>query len=115
LVFDCPTGLTIHTDPNYLWIIVQNLSSNSSKALQKAQNGKITWRAWNQDGKNYLSIEDNGPGFPIAVLQRFNQANTEIMLSGFGLQVVQDFAQKLGIDLHFENLPSGGARIVLIL
>lgn len=115
LVFDCPTGLTIHTDPNYLWVIVQNLSSNSSKALQKAQNGKITWRAWNQDAKNYLSIEDNGPGFPIAVLQRFNQANTEIMLSGFGLQVVQDFAQKLGIDLHFENLPSGGARIVLIL
>lgn len=115
LVFDCPTGLTIHTDPNYLWIIVQNLSSNSSKALQKAQNGKITWRAWNQDAKNYLSIEDNGPGFPIAVLQRFNQANTEIMLSGFGLQVVQDFAQKLGIELHFENLPSGGARIVLIL
>ena len=115
LVFDCPTGLTIHTDPNYLWIIVQNLSSNSSKALQKAQNGKITWRAWNQEAKNYLSIEDNGPGFPIAVLQRFNQANTEIMLSGFGLQVVQDFAQKLGIELHFENLPSGGARIVLIL
>jgi signal transduction histidine kinase/tetratricopeptide (TPR) repeat protein len=115
LAFDCPTRLTIHTDPNYLWVIVQNLSSNSSKALQKTQNAKITWRAWNQDAKNYLSIEDNGPGFPIAVLQRFNQANTEIMLSGFGLQVVQDFAQKLGIDLHFENLPSGGARIVLIL
>lgn len=115
LVFDCPTGLTIHSDPNYLWIIVQNLSSNSSKALQKVQNGKITWRAWNQGAKNYLSIEDNGPGFPIAVLQRFNQANSEIMLSGFGLQVVQDFAQKLDIDLLFENLPSGGAKVVLIL
>ena len=115
LFFDCPTGLTIHSDPNYLWIIVQNLSSNSSKALQKVQNGKITWRAWNQGAKIYLSIEDNGPGFPIAVLQRFNQANSEIMLSGFGLQVVQDFAQKLDIDLLFENLPSGGARIVLIL
>jgi len=115
LFFDCPTGLTIHTDPNYLWVIVQNLSSNSSKALQKAQNGKITWRAWNQDAKNYLSIEDNGPGFPVAVLQGFSQAKNEIMLSGFGLQVVQDFAQKLDIDLFFENSPSGGARVLLNL
>ncbi|WP_353480604.1 tetratricopeptide repeat-containing sensor histidine kinase [Haliscomenobacter sp.] len=115
LVFDCPTGFSIHTDPNYLWIILQNLSSNSSKALQKVQNGKITWRAWNQDAKNYLSIEDNGAGFPVAVLQGFNQTKNEMMLSGFGLQVVQDFAQKLDIDLHFENSPSGGARVLLIL
>lgn len=115
LVFDCPTDFSIHTDPNYLWIILQNLSSNSSKALQKVQNGKITWRAWRDEGKNYLSIEDNGAGFPVAILQGFNQAKNEMMLSGFGLQVVQDFAQKLDIDLHFENLPSGGARVLLIL
>lgn len=115
LVFDCPTGFTVHTDPNYLWIIVQNLSSNSSKALQKVQNGKITWRAWRDEGKNYLSIEDNGPGFPVAVLQGFRQAKNEMMLSGFGLQVVQDFAQKLDIDLHFENSPTGGARVLLNL
>ncbi len=115
LVFDCPTGFTVHTDPNYLWIIVQNLSSNSSKALQKVRNGKITWRAWRDEGKNYLSIEDNGPGFPVAVLQGFLQAKNEMMLSGFGLQVVQDFAQKLDIDLHFENSPTGGARVLLNL
>lgn len=115
LVFDCPTDFSIHTDPNYLWIILQNLSSNSSKALQKVQNGKITWRAWRDEGKNYLSIEDNGAGFSVAILQGFNQAKNEMMLSGFGLQVVQDFAQKLDIDLHFENLPSGGARVLLIL
>ena len=115
LVFDCPTGFTIHTDPNYLWIIVQNLSSNSSKALQKVRNRKITWRAWRDEGKNYLSIEDNGPGFPVAVLQGFRQAKNEMMLSGFGLQVVQDFAQKLDIDLHFENSPTGGARVLLNL
>jgi signal transduction histidine kinase len=115
LVFDCPTGFTVHTDPNYLWIIVQNLSSNSSKALQKVRNGKITWRAWRDEGKNYLSIEDNGPGFPVAVLQGFLQAKNEMMLSGFGLQVVQDFAQKLDIDLNFENSPTGGARVLLNL
>jgi hypothetical protein len=115
LVFNCPKGFTIHTDPNYLWIIVQNLSSNSSKALQKVRNRKITWRAWRDEGKNYLSIEDNGPGFPVAVLQGFRQAKNEMMLSGFGLQVVQDFAQKLDIDLHFENSPTGGARVLLNL
>ncbi len=111
--FDCPPDFLIHTDPNYLWIVLQNLSSNASKALKNQNNGKISWKAWSVEGQKYLSISDNGPGFPANILNAPNEAQNEIFLSGFGLQVVHDFAQKLGIVLQFENAPEGGARVIL--
>lgn len=111
--FAYPEGFQLHTDPNYLWIILQNLSSNASKALKNQNGACIQWKAWSAGVQKFLSIEDNGPGFPITLLEGFNEPQNETLLSGFGLQVVQDFAQKLGIDLHFENLPTGGAKVVL--
>lgn len=111
--FDCPADFMIQTDPNYLWIVLQNLSSNASKALKNQSDGKITWKAWSTGGQKFLSIADNGPGFPANILSGLKEAQNEIFLSGFGLQVVYDFSQKLGIVLQFENAPGGGARVVL--
>lgn len=111
--FECPEDFVIHTDPNYLWIVLQNLSSNASKALKKQSDGKISWKAGSVEGKKYLIISDNGPGFPASILSSSNEAQNEIFLSGFGLQVVHDFAQKLGIILQFENTPGSGARVIL--
>lgn len=111
--FACPEDFQLHTDPNYLWIILQNLSSNASKALKNQNGACIQWKAWSEGVQKFLSIEDNGPGFPITLLEGFNGLQHETLLSGFGLQVVQDFAQKLGINLHFKNLPTGGAKVVL--
>lgn len=111
--FECPDDLHIHTDPNYLWIILQNLSSNASKALSKQHNAGIQWKAWQEDKQGWISISDNGPGFPATVLEGFQKEHSETLLSGFGLQVVHDFAQKLGIELLFENPSEGGARVSL--
>lgn len=113
--FDCPAGFNIHADPNYLWIVLQNLSSNASKALKNQSNGKISWRAWSEGQQKYLSITDNGPGFPTHILNGSMAPQKEIFLSGFGLQVVYDFAQKLGIELLFENAPGAGAKVTLKL
>lgn len=111
--FDCPLGFTLHSDPNYLWIVLQNLSSNASKALKNQSDGKITWKAWREGQQNYLSITDNGPGFPANILSGSMAPQNEIFLSGFGLQVVHDFAQKLRIELQFENAPEAGAKVTL--
>lgn len=111
--FECPEDFVIHTDSNYLWIVLQNLSSNASKALKNQNDGKIAWKAWSIGSQKYLSIADNGPGFPANILNASNEAQNEIFLSGFGLQVVHDFAQKLGIGLQFENATEGGARVIL--
>ncbi len=111
--FDCPVGFSLHSDPNYLWIVLQNLSSNASKALKNQNKGKITWKGWSEGRQNYLSITDNGPGFPANILSGSTAPQKEIFLSGFGLQVVHDFAQKLGIVLQFENAEEGGARVIL--
>jgi len=111
--FDCPPDLLIHTDPNYLWIMLQNLSSNASKALKNIPQGKILWKAWSEGDHVFMSIQDNGTGFPVSILQHFDGAQKEILHSGFGLQVVQDFAYKLNIQLTLENLEEGGARVLL--
>jgi signal transduction histidine kinase/tetratricopeptide (TPR) repeat protein len=111
--FDCPLGFTLKADPNYLWIVLQNLSSNASKALKNQSDGKIAWKAWSEGQHKYLSITDNGPGFPANILSGSMAAQKEIFLSGFGLQVVHDFAQKLGIELQFENAPESGAKVTL--
>jgi len=108
--FDCPEDLHIHTDPNYLWIILQNLSSNASKALSNQHSARVQWKAWQEGKQGWISISDNGPGFPATVLEGFGN---ESLFSGFGLQVVHDFAQKLGIELQFENPSEGGARVSL--
>lgn len=111
--FDCPPDLLIHTDPNYLWIMLQNLSSNASKALKNIPQGKILWKAWSEGDHVFMSIQDNGTGFPASILQHFDGAQKEILHSGFGLQVVQDFAYKLNIQLTLENLEEGGAKVLL--
>lgn len=111
--FDYPVNFTLHSDPNYLWIVLQNLSSNASKALKNQSGGKITWKAWSEGQHKYLSIIDNGPGFPANILSGSMAAQKEILLSGFGLQVVHDFAQKLGIELQFENALEAGAKVTL--
>lgn len=111
--FDCPAGFTLNADPNYLWIVLQNLSSNASKALKNQSGGKITWKAWSEGRHKYLSITDNGPGFPPNILSGSMTPQKEMFLSGFGLQVVHDFAQKLGIELQFENAPEAGAKVTL--
>ncbi|HOY20627.1 MAG TPA: tetratricopeptide repeat-containing sensor histidine kinase [Haliscomenobacter sp.] len=110
---DCPADFEICTDSNYLWIVLQNLSSNASKALKNQSDGKIKWKAWSSGAQKYLSIEDNGPGFPPNILQGSTEVQNEILLNGFGLQVVHDFAQKLGIVLQFENVPGAGAKVIL--
>jgi signal transduction histidine kinase len=113
--FDCPTDLTCKTDPNYLWIILQNLSSNAQKALKGHTNAQIEWRAWHEGARVYLQIRDNGPVFSPAMLEQLKTpGSTDLLLSGFGLQVVQDFAQKLGLELRFGNLEDGGAWVEML-
>lgn len=111
--FDCPENLQFHTDPNYLWIILQNLSSNASKALNNQHGAQVWWKAWQEGKQGWISVSDNGPGFPATVLEGFKNEHGETLLSGFGLQVVHDFAQKLGIELQFENPGEGGAKVKL--
>ncbi len=114
-IFDSPTDLTFKTDPNYLWIILQNLSSNAQKALKGRTNAQIEWRAWREGNRVHLQIQDNGPGFSPAMLEQLKTpGSTDLLLSGFGLQVVQDFAQKLGLELRFGNLEEGGAWVEMV-
>ena len=46
------------SDENYLKTIIRNLTGNGIKALEKTQNATINWKAWYENGQNYLAITD---------------------------------------------------------
>lgn len=62
LSFENPENIIVNTDENYLKTIIRNLTGNAIKALDKTSNGKIIWKAWQENNQTYLSITDNGPG-----------------------------------------------------
>jgi signal transduction histidine kinase len=114
--FECTPDLIIQTDSNYLWVILQNLCANAQKALYGHTNPQIQCLAWQEGTQVYLQIQDNGPGFPSTILDKQQHLQVaDLFFNGFGLQVVHDFAQKLGIKLRFENLAGGGASVKLSL
>ncbi|MBC8643659.1 HAMP domain-containing histidine kinase [Flavobacterium lindanitolerans] len=61
ILFEDPQGLVLNTDENYLKTIIRNLTGNAIKALEKTNNAKIIWKAWQENGIKHLSITDNGP------------------------------------------------------
>ncbi|MBW8810273.1 MAG: HAMP domain-containing histidine kinase [Lysobacter sp.] len=63
-------------------------------------------------------VEDRGPGFPEALLQRIGEpfvTGPASRGSGLGLSIVQHIAQLHGGELHLENRTGGGARVELLL
>lgn len=69
-------------------------------------------------GLVHLVVEDNGPGFPDEVLQRFRGlkgTRPATVKGGFGLVISHRAAQRLGGRMWLENAQGGGARVHLEL
>ncbi|HEX2021904.1 MAG TPA: HAMP domain-containing sensor histidine kinase [Candidatus Thermoplasmatota archaeon] len=65
-----------------------------------------------------VAVEDDGPGFPPDVLGGFETADAggATGLRGrFGLTIMRRAANRLGAQLRLENLPEGGAAVVVDL
>ncbi|HET6404052.1 MAG TPA: HAMP domain-containing sensor histidine kinase [Candidatus Thermoplasmatota archaeon] len=65
-----------------------------------------------------VAVEDNGAGFPPAVLDWFHPSRRQelpTIKGGFGLLIARRAAERLGTTLELANLPGGGARVALRL
>lgn len=114
--FSNPLNLKVTTDPDYLQTIMQNLTANAIKALQKTTNGVIEWKAWEEKGKIYLSITDNGPGINSEQAKTlFDETYIMGTRHGLGLHIVRDLAKAIrcNIALATENKP--GTTFVLAI
>jgi signal transduction histidine kinase len=116
LLFENPENIILNTDENYLKTIMRNLTGNAIKALDKTSNGKIIWKAWQENGQNYLSVQDNGPGADQEQFKAlYDEKEVVGIESGLGLHLIRDLAKAINCTIQVTTVLNEGITFKLIL
>lgn len=108
--------LLVNTDEDYLKTIMRNLTGNAIKALHNKADALIEWRAWEENGKHFLSITDNGTGISDQQLNALNKDDSPIGIkSGLGLHLVRDMARAIACTISVHTTPGKGTRFELAI
>jgi signal transduction histidine kinase len=112
LLKDCPEYLYLQTDPNFLKIILRNLTSNAIKFTPP--NGTIRLAAATQDDHIVLNVSDDGPGMSTEELKTLFEWNSiRSDSSGLGLKLVKEFTEKLNASIAVQSQPGQGTTFTL--
>ncbi|HED18859.1 MAG TPA: sensor histidine kinase [Gammaproteobacteria bacterium] len=116
LIKDIPDDLVCRLPDAMLRQALLNLLLNARQAIDD-QDGDITVRARAGDGMLYLSVIDDGPGFPVDLIK----AGIHAFVShrpggtGLGLSMVQRFARARGGEVKLSDREPQGACVTLEL
>lgn len=107
----------VQGDDDLLQIAVRNLVDNALRYSPPDSAIRVTI-ARRDDASYDLTISDNGPGVPEAVLARlgerfFRAEPGKTEGNGLGLAIVARIAELHGASLHLANQPSGGLAVSL--
>lgn len=106
--FSNPEKIVLSSDENYLKTIIYNLTANAVAALQNKDDGFITWKAWKEGNTVFLSITDNGIGFPLELISNWNTNSISINeRNGFGMHIVKDMAKAIDCKVSLSNTNTG--------
>jgi signal transduction histidine kinase len=95
--FSAPEGMVLNTDEYFLKTIMRNLTSNAIKSLAGRSGGTIEWLAREEEGKQVLSITDNGPGITESQLRPlYDESLPSSLKAGLGLHLVRDLSKATG-------------------
>jgi signal transduction histidine kinase len=95
--------------------------TNAVEALHGRPGGQIDvhTRRRDVDGQRMIeiSVEDNGPGFPVNALEQIFEpyVTTKPKGTGLGLAIVKKIAEEHGGSIEAENRPESGARVSVLL
>ena len=112
LIQEIAPGLVVHTDPELLSRIGENLLVNAAEAVQEG--GEVVVAAHRDAGAILITLADNGPGFPEGFIeQRLFRPfqTTKERGTGLGLWQVRYMVEQLHGTIEVANLPDCGARI----
>lgn len=113
--FENPENILFNTDENYLKTIIRNLTGNAVKALDKNKNGKIIWKAWQENNQTHLSITDNGPGENLEKFKALYDDSEVIGIkSGLGLHLIRDLAAAINCKIEVDSKPDFGTTFTII-
>ncbi len=131
VVEDAPLGGLMIAAADFTRVLI-NLVRNASEAMGTGGRIQITARpaslAAGMAPSVLLSVEDNGPGIPLALLERIfelssnNEASSEhsrrrmsFRPRGLGLRIVRELVEGGGGMIHASRLPERGSRFEIVL
>ncbi len=112
---------TIHTDPNLLIEILQNLVDNAVQ--YSSEDGRVEIETKSRDGEVVVSVRDDGVGIPKAhrarIFERFYRVDPArsraVGGTGLGLTIARHTAEGLGGRLTVSSQPGRGSVFSLAL
>ncbi|MDF2187569.1 tetratricopeptide repeat-containing sensor histidine kinase [Paraflavitalea sp. CAU 1676] len=104
--------LEIHTDPNFVRIILRNLVSNAIKFTPP--HGTVTLSASRENNLILLHVSDSGPGIsPADINNIFEWNSIRSDSSGLGLKLVREFTERLSGQLTVVSGNGKGAEFTV--
>ena len=118
----CGEDVQVMADDDHLHRIITNLVRNAAKAITSrpagSDTGLVVAEARRSGNQIKLTIGDNGPGVPKAVLaklfQPFSKAGSDGG-TGLGLAIARELARGMGGDLELVASSSAGSTFSLTL
>ena len=114
-----PCSLAVHTDPQLLARVLQNLVSN---ALKYTPEGRILVGCRRRRGYVAIEVIDTGIGVSASdqavIFKEFRRLDSGARIAaglGLGLSIVERIARVLGIQLDFTSAPGRGTRMSLLV
>ena len=131
MVEDAPSGGLMIAAADFTRVLI-NLVRNASEAMGTGGRILIAARPASVTAGTapsvLLSVEDNGPGIPLALLERIfelssnNEASSEhsrrrmsFRPRGLGLRIVRELVEGGGGMIHASRLPERGSRFEIVL
>lgn len=110
---ECAPDLTWRIDEGDLFEILGNVMDNAAKWAR----GRVAVRAWREDGRLRLRVEDDGPGFSDteSVLQIHVRGDERVPGHGVGLAVVNELVASHHGELKLGRGTLGGAQVEIAL
>ena len=104
-------------DPTQLRQVIHNLLQNAQDALVGSTGPKIEIETERAGGQACLRINDNGCGFPEAIMARVFEpyVTTKSRGTGLGLAIVKKIIDEHNGTIRVVNLPGGGASVSITL
>jgi signal transduction histidine kinase len=113
--FECDIDRKIELRRNWAWErVLINLFSNAVRAM--SDGGKIRVRAERGASEIRISVADEGPGIPPAILDQVFEPHVSTRGSGLGLHIVQTIVRQDGGEVRASNRPGGlGAEFTITI
>lgn len=117
-VCEIESNFSLKSDPIRLKIVLKNLLENSVKYRKlDASNSAVTIRAYNDEKRVLIEVEDNGIGISEENLEQifgmFKRATDQRHGTGLGLYIVKDVVSSLSGKIELASKPNEGSKFTL--